>query len=156
MEDRHLCPSVVAGNCSPRPCFFREATVRARHVPHHVAATGCTYLRLSFAFSRYPFWKPVSRAYQADRPLRGESESRTQVTRAASINFLGGVVATQLRGSRDESCREIPEPVQYRPHLAYRSEKQANALSGNFSSLEHIVRPDAHPVRGSCAGDPAR
>lgn len=58
-------------------------------------------------------------------------EKAKAVRKSLGLNqstFWGRIATTQSGGSRYESGREIPEPVQYLLHLAYGSEKQANAL----------------------------
>ncbi len=58
-------------------------------------------------------------------------EKAKAVRKSLGLNqstFWGRIATTQSGGSRYESGREIPEPVQYLLHLAYGSEKQASAL----------------------------
>lgn len=58
-------------------------------------------------------------------------EEAKAVRKSLGLNqstFWGRIATTQSGGSRYESGREIPEPVQYLLHLAYGTERQANAL----------------------------
>lgn len=57
-----------------------------------------------------------------------EAKECRQKLGANQFEFWGHIAVTQSGGSRYESGRDMPKPVQMLLHLAYAPEKQATAL----------------------------